>query len=69
MSETEFLRKSVKEWKEKTGLSYQSIAKCIGLKSRSYIYEFITGRKDINYENGCKLMKLVAIRKDELEKL
>lgn len=69
MTETQFLRKLTNEWKQKVGASYNDIAKGIGLSSRSYIYEFLKGEKDISYENGKKLEKLILITKEEWEAL
>lgn len=69
MTETEFLRKCVNEWKNKVGASYKDVAESIGLKSRSFMYEFLKGKKDVSYETGKRLEKLIMITKEEWEKL
>lgn len=69
MSETDFLRELVNKWKKDVGASYAEIANAIGLKSKSFIFDFLKGNKEISYESGCKLKRLVCIKKEEWESL
>lgn len=55
---TECLREGVLIWKKEVGASYNdivSIVKC----SKSHLYEFLKGKKNINYELGKALEGLI----------
>lgn len=56
---TECLREGVLLWKKEVGASYSdivSIVKC----SKSHLYEFLKGKKNINYELGKEFEWLIT---------
>lgn len=56
---TNCLREDVKLWKKEVGASYEDIASIVKC-SKSHLYEFLKGKKNINYELGKVFEMLVT---------
>lgn len=56
---TSCLREDVKLWKKEVGASYEDIASIVEC-SKSHLYEFLKGKKNISYELGKVFEKLVT---------
>lgn len=64
---TQKLRRDVVTWKELNNVSLAKIAKAIGTKSRSFVWEFLHGYKAINYEYGYLLSRLIEFNGKDWE--
>lgn len=61
---TNCLREDVKLWKKEVGASYEDIASIVKC-SKSHLYEFLKGKKNISYELGKVFEMLVTWDVDE----
>ena len=57
---TDCLREDVRLWKKEVGATYEDISDIVEC-SKSHTYEFIKGKKAINYELGKKFEQLVTL--------